>query len=394
MSGLAVFFLLSFCSAAPPDAAPKAGMDAAQLSRIPARMKEYINAGALPGIVTLVQRKGEMVHLEATGWQDKEKDVALKTDTIFEVMSMTKPVTAVGIQMLVEDGLIALNDPVEKYLPEFRGQMRISSKEKDQLVLRRPSRPITIRDLLTHTSGMPEYPPEGMGGVNFYYAMNRTLAEAVSIFSQLPLEFEPGTKWSYSNTGIAALGRIIEAVSGKPYETFLADRVFAPLAMKDSFFFPPKEKVDRIASVYEMKDGKLQNVGPGILRKGAKYSMPEGGLYATARDMAAFYQMMLNGGAYNGKRLLSKYSVEAMTTVHTAGTGVNWGLGWSVTRGANSTLTLLSEGTFSHGGAFGTYGWVDPVRQVIGVFMTQRLGGGGEEARGRFVEMTNAAVLN
>lgn len=399
--------LLLVCAAlvwaAPPEPARtdlKPGLDPARLAQITERMKGFVDAGEAAGIVTLVQRRGQQAHLEAAGWLDKDKKVPMKTDSIFEVMSMTKPVTAVGIQMLMEDGLLALNDPVEKYLPEFRGQMQIVGREtvakQDRITLAKPPRPITIRDLLTHTSGMPEMPPEGMGGTNFFYNMNRTLADAVTFYSQMPLLYEPGSKWSYSNTGIATLGRVIEVVSGKPFETFLAERVFAPLGMKDSFFFPNEARQPRIARVYSKENGKLTDMGPVIYRKGAKYPMPEGGLYSTAQDMAAFYQMMLNGGRYNGRRLLSKASVESMTMVHTANTGVNWGLGWAVQRGANSTLGLLSEGTYSHGGAFGTYGWVDPAKDMVGVFLVQLFGPGvnPDTPRTRFVEMANAAIID
>jgi CubicO group peptidase (beta-lactamase class C family) len=389
-------FLTVAVFAETPAKPPSANLDQSRLALIPQRLKAYVDRGEAPGFVTLVERAGNMAHLEAVGWQDREKKLSMKPDTIFQVMSMTKPVTAAGIQMLVEDGLLALNDPVERYLPEFRGQMMIASKEQDRVVLQKPSRRITIRDLLTHTSGMPEMPPEGMGGVRFYYDMNRTLADAVSIFSQMPLQFEPGTKWSYSNTGIAALGRIIEVVSDKPYETFLQDRIFQPLGMKDSFFFPAPEKYSRIAAVYQFENGKMQNMGDRIYRKGAKYSMPEGGLYATAQDMAAFYRMVLNGGRAGNKRLLSKASTEVMTAVHTEGTERNWGLGWSVARGSTSTLALSPEGAYGHGGAFGTYGWVNPKTGLVTVFMVQTMGGGGpvNAARMTFLELANAAVVD
>lgn len=369
------------------------GLDAARLAVIPQRMRQFVDGGHAAGIVTLVQRRGAVGSLEAVGWQDLDRKVAMTPDSIFQVMSMTKPVTAVGIQILVEDGLLALSDPVEKYLPEFRGQMMVESREKDRVTLGKPPRPITVRDLLTHTSGLPEMPPPGLGGVQLYYDMNRTLSEVVTFFSQMPLQFAPGTKWQYSNPGIATLGRIIEVVSGQPFETFLARRVFEPLGMRDSFFFPPEDKKARIAAVYEKRDGKLRSMGDRIFRPGARYSMPEGGLYSTARDMAAFYQMMLNGGVHQGKRILSRFSTQVMTMVHTEKTGMDWGLGWSVAQGARSTLHLSAEGAYSHAGAFGTFGWVDPKKELVGVFMIQNLGFPDGGARGVFVDMANAAVL-
>ncbi len=382
------------------------GMDTARLARIGPRMQSFADRGVVSGTVTLLQRHGQVVHLEATGFQDLETRRPMRTDTIFEIMSMTKPVTAVGIMILVEDGKLALYDPVEKYLPEFRGMWVIASRTANtdrpgdrERALQRPSRAITIYDLLTHTSGMPEYPPEAMGGSGFYSNMNKTLAEAVTIFSQQPLEFEPGSKWAYSNTGMATLGRIIEVVSGQPYERYVDERILQPLGMVDSFFFPPESKRARIASVYDLKNGKLESLGDGIYRKGAKYPMPEGGMYSTATDMAAFYQMMLSGGVYKERRVLSKAAVETMTLVHTGSLPVwnsnatGYGLGWAVMRNPNATLTLTSLGAYGHGGAFGTQGWVDPAKDMVGVFMIQRFPGGAEPVHEAFREMANAAVI-
>lgn len=199
-------------------------------------------------------------------------------------MSMTKPVTGVAVMMLAEEGRLALTDSVEKHLPELRGLKVISERHADgSLTLRKPSRLITLRDLLTHTSGLPEYRPEGGA---FYSKMNLTLAEAVLQWSQSNLLFEPGTKWQYSNPGIAALGRIVEVTSGQKYEDFLAERIFTPLGMTDSFFFPPAAKHARIADVMVgMPNAKPVGMGDRIFRKGSKYPMPEGGLYSTATDL-------------------------------------------------------------------------------------------------------------
>ena len=289
--------------AAPP--ALKSGLDPERLARIPVRMKALVDKGEIPGAVTLVARHGQIAHLEATGFQDIEAKKPMRTDTIFQVMSMTKPVTGVAVMMLAEEGKLSINDPVEKYIPEFRNQ-----QVRDGGTMRRPARPITIRDLMTHTSGMsgPHAPLNDL-----YQKMHITLAEAVPVFAKSPLEFEPGTRWLYSNTGIATLGRIVEIVADRPFEQFLAERIFTPLGMKDSFIFPPAEKTSRIAVVYTFKDGKLERAGASSLggdstafRPGAKYSAPEFGLYSTASDLFAFYQMMLTNGTYNGKRLLSK----------------------------------------------------------------------------------------
>src|SRR2546428_8213653 len=183
-------------------------------------------------------------------------------------------------------------------------------------------RPITIRDLMTHTSGMTAVLPEG--AKELYQKMNLSLAEAVALFSQQPLDFEPGTKWQYSNAGIATVGRIIETIADQPYERFIEERIFRPLGMKDSFFFPTPEKIERIAMVYRYENGKLHRPGGDILGgdpanypQGARYPAPEFAMYSTASDLAKFYQAMLNGGTYNGVRLLSKASVGVMTSLHT-----------------------------------------------------------------------------
>jgi len=218
------------------------------------------------------------------------------------------------------------------------------------------------------------------------------------LYSQMPLLFEPGSHWQYSNTGLATLGRIIEVTSDLPYEQFLAKRIFERLSMKDSFFFAPEDKKDRIAHVYMTQGGTRKPMGDLIYRKAAKYPMPEGGLYSTAQDLANFYQMMLDGGVFQGRRLLSKASVETMTSLHTgdlkAWNGpTGFGLTWQVQRDPSSMLTLQSMHSFGHGGAFGTYGWIDPGRKLVGVFLLQEFGRDVSEPRSTFVTMAESAVL-
>jgi CubicO group peptidase (beta-lactamase class C family) len=388
-------------AAASPDP-QKAGMDADRLARIPARMRVFVDEGRLAGAVTLVARHGVIAEFDAVGMQDIETHKPMRTDSIFQIMSMTKPVTSVGIMMLAEEGKLALTDPVEKHLPEFRGQWVLESQDGGKRTLKRPSRPITIRDLLTHTSGMSGAPPEG--AKNLLQDFNLTLAQAVALYSQQPLEFEPGTRWSYSNCGMATLGRIIEVISGQPYEQFIAQRIFKPLGMKDSFYFPPEEKIGRIAMLYNLVDGKLTRAGgealagdPAKYRKGAKYPCPECGLYSTASDLDAFYQMMLNGGTYNGERLLSRASVELMTMVHTGDLfchvpGEAWGLGWAVTRDAMGALLYQSIGTYGHGGAFFTESWADPKRDTVEIMLFQRAKGGDLSERTSFFALAASAI--
>jgi CubicO group peptidase (beta-lactamase class C family) len=386
-------------------ASKKDGVDAARINRIPARMQTFVNLGRAAGIVTLVAHKNSVVNHSAVGFQDIEAKTPMKTDTIFQIASMTKPITAVGIMILVEDGLLALSDPVQKFLPGFaqiKLQVRAAEVEQgsDLNEVRKPSRPITIRDLLTHTSGMGGGYPEGFQ--DLFNKRDRTLAEAVDAFPKRSLEFEPGTKWGYSNMGIAVLGRIVEIVSLKPYEEFIAERIFQPLDMKDSHFFVPETKHNRIASIYRLEGLKLEKAGLDLYRVGAKYPAPEGGLYTTAPDLLNFYQMMLNGGVFNGQRLLSKISVDLMTSVQTGdlkagfSPGIGFGLGWAVVRNVEGMFRLSSIGTYGHGGLYHTYGFVDPQKELIGIILMQRLSSDGDQADefNAFIAMASAAVTN
>lgn len=392
--------------AAPPAGDPaRARMDPAAIQKITPRLQEFVSQGVLAGAVGLVARNGEVAYHDAVGYQDLEAKKPMTTGTIFQIMSMTKPFAAVGILMLVEDGKLNLNDPVERYLPEFRAQMVIDQTHPDgKVTLRRPARPVLIRDLMTHTSGMGE-PDDSLDGL--YEKMHLTLEKATALFARMPLKFDPGTRWMYSSPGIGALGRVLEVVSGLPFETFLEQRIFTPLGMKDSFIFPTPDRIPRIAMVYRPEGGKLVRATGGILggdpaqyRKGAKFSAPEWGLYSTAADLFAFYQCMLNGGEYRGRRLLTRQSVDLMTAVHTghlepAGHTAGWayGLAWTVLRDETGMLNLQSKGTFGHGGAFGTNAWADPVKKIVGVFLIQRSGGGSFESR-NFISLAQAAALD
>lgn len=382
------------------------GIDERRISLIPARMKSFVDQGRAAGIVTLVAHRGEIVHQNAAGFQDLEQKTPMRIDTIFQVASMTKPITAAGIMILVEDGMLAITDPVQKYLPNFAGiQLKVAAKEREGRdtenelsEIKKPSRPITIRDLLTHTSGMGGGYPDDFK--DLFDKRDRTLAEAVDAFPQRPLEFEPGTKWSYSNMGIATLGRIIEVVSGKRYEEFITERIFQPLGMKDSHFFVPDGKYDRIAAIYQYDGKTLKKADVDLYRARAKYPAPEAGLYSTAPDLFRFYQMMLNGGAFGGKRILSKASVDLMTRVHTGdlkagfSPGMGFGLGWAVVRNVEGMFRLNSIGTYGHGGLYRTYGFVDPQKELVGIILLQRLSDDGDMADeiSAFVAMASAAV--
>jgi CubicO group peptidase (beta-lactamase class C family) len=368
--------------------------DSAQLAKIAGRMKELVDQQRIAGTVTLFAEKGELVHFEAVGWQDIENKKPMRKDSIFQVMSMTKPFTGTAILMLAEAGRLSVSDPVEKHLPEFRGQM-----VKVDGLLKKPARPITIHDLMTHTSGVPSSPPPGFA--ELYTQLHRTLADAVLVFSQQPLDFEPGSRWSYSNAGIATLGRIIEVTSGMSYERFLDTRIFQPLGMKDSHFFLPEAKKDRLAIVYKKTPTGLERADSTILgglsaaaRPKAIYPAPEFGLYSTAEDLAKFYQALLNAD----RRILSPASIRLMSSKQTGDLRAGhmphtaFGLTWEVIDDPRGQLHLLSQGTYGHGGAFSTHGWVDPARKTVGVFLTQ-LTGAPAEAKYAYMQMVNSAIL-
>ncbi len=379
---LSFAFLTGFVVSSPAhcqDAARRVGLDPAKLSAVRARMEEFVARAEIAGAVTLVGRRGEIASLEAVGFQDIEARAPMKADAIFRIASMTKPITAIGIMILEDEGKLSTDDPVEKHLPEFKGQMVVKERSGETVTLAKPSRPITLRDLLTHTSGLPGGPPPGLG--DLYKRRDRTLAEMAMASSQRPLEFEPGSKWSYCNAGIDALGRVIEVVSGRSYENFLAERVFAPLGMADTAFYMAPEKLARLAPVYERKDGRLSRVESFLGGEaGGKHPIPAGGLFSTATDLARLYQMMLRRGVYDGKRILSEASVEKMTRLHTGDLksgftdGMGFGLGWAVVREPRGVTEMLTAGSYGHGGAYGTQAWIDPKAQMFLVLLIQRAG--------------------
>lgn len=364
----------------------KAGLDPERLARIPVRMQELVDKGMIAGAVMLVARHGQVALLEAVGYQDLETKTPMRTDALFQIRSMGKSIQAVGIMILLEEGRLTLNDPVEKYLPEFRDQKMVDQQDGDKVVTtKKPSRPITIYDLLTHTSGMPGVPYREpfKGWIQEFDRKHKSLSEGFPILAQQPLEFEPGTKFLYSDPGFATLGRIIEVASGQPEEDFKKQRIFRPLGMKNTFIFAPPEKYGRMASIYKLENGTLK-----------KSSQGGGARVSTASDMFAFYQMMLNGGTYNGVRILSRASVEAMTKLHTGHLGQGYGLGWSVGREPNDVPPLQSIGSYGHGGRLGTLGLVDPKKDLVTVFMIQRDGLGRYETQGIFMAMVAAAIAD
>jgi CubicO group peptidase (beta-lactamase class C family) len=374
-----------------------AGMDAVLLARIPAKMKAYVDAGTAAGFVTIVVRHGHVASLEAVGYQDLEAKTPMRADSIFRIASMTKSLTVAGVMILIDEARLNLLDPVEQYLPEFKG-IKVNpcgdSPGERGCDPVSTTRPITVLDLMTHTSGLPG---QGASGPEPF----KSLAERVSVGAHVDLLAQPGTKWIYSQIGYAALGRLIEVCSGKPYEQFLAERLFGPLGMKDTYFFLPADKQSRQAAMYTLDpEGKLMRT-PRRPEPEVKVPMPEGGALTTASDMARFYQMLLNKGTLNGKRVLSAAAVAAMTTNQTGdlknvefSPGLGMGLSFGVIKDEVGTYRYQSFGAFSKGGAFRTYGWGDPARDMFGIIMLQRTNGGGDTAPEitAFTILANAAI--
>jgi CubicO group peptidase (beta-lactamase class C family) len=374
------------------------------LGKIPARLKEFVDNKVVAGAVTLVAHDGKIAEFDAVGMADIEAGRVMKKDSIFQIMSMTKNFTGVGIMMLAEEGKLALRDPVERFIPEFHEQRVAATTGPDSGRLATPLRPVTIADLLTHTSGMFDASPYEING--YSQKMNIPLADLMKVFARQPLLFQPGTRWSYSSPGIDVLGRVIEVCSGIKYEEFIAQRILKPLGMKDSFFFPPADKIERIAMVYENHGGKLvRSPGtilggdPAMHRAGAVFPAPSWGLYSTAEDLLHFYEMLRGSGAYQGKRLLSEYSVKLMTEVHTVGIhpagwlgGGAYGLTFEVVDEAYGELAGHTKGTFGHGGAFGTQGWIDPTNHLVRILLIQRSNGGTDSLRDMFMTMGEASV--
>jgi CubicO group peptidase (beta-lactamase class C family) len=351
-----------------------------RLAEIAPRMWAFVESGDISGAVTLVGNKAGILHHEAVGKADIAAGRDMRKDDLFRIMSMTKPVTAVGIMILQDEGKLSVNDPVEKHLPEFKGQMIVAAKTNDSVTLKKPPRPITLRDLLTHTSGLPSSYPPGLADV--YVKRHRSLSDTIIAMSQRPLDFEPGSKWSYCNAGIDTLGRVIEVVSGMSYESFLQTRIFDPLRMTHTTFYPTAPQMESLAKVYNKTGGTL-TPGTNLMvdfPAEAKHPVPAGGLFSTAADMATFYRMMLHKGELNGKRILSEKACAEMTQTQTGDIktgfvdGMSFGYGWAVVKEPKGVTATLAKGTYGHGGAYGTQGWVDPVNDRFYVLMIQRTG--------------------
>jgi CubicO group peptidase (beta-lactamase class C family) len=390
--------LLLTCTAYPASELSQSHLDPGRLAAIPKRLQQFVDDHTVSGAVALVARHGKIASLDAVGLADLAGQRPMRPDSLFWIASMTKPITATAVLMLQDEGKLSVDDPVQKHLPEFQNQWMIEARSNDTLTLKRPPRPITLRDLLTHTSGIGDVSAP---------RPHSSLAELVAAYSQQPLQFPPGSKWSYSNAGINTLGRIVEVVAGQAYADFLRARVFEPLGMTNTTFWPNASELDRLAISYKGVAGaKDLEVAPiyffqGDLGDPRRTAFPAGGLFSTAGDYFRFCQMMLNGGSWDGKQLLSRQSVEAMTRTQTSDIvtgfteGMSFGFGFAVVKKPVGVTAMLSPGTFGHGGAYGTQAWVDPRKDMILILMIQRAGlanGDASDIRRAFQEAAVAAL--
>ena len=346
-------------------------------SAVRAAVEPFIDDGEISGAVTLVAKEGKIVSFESMGVSDLKTGREMQKTDLFWIASMTKPMAGAALMILVEEGKLSVDDLVETHLPEFKDSWMIAEKSDNEMTLKRPSRKITVFDILTHTAGVPNVDePRG----------HTTLAELTAQVSQAPLEFEPGSRWKYSTAGTNTVGRIVEVVSGQRFEDFLQERILNPLGMTDTTFFPSEHQVERLAESY-LKNGDVKELREvkvhfviGELWDTERTVKPGGGLFSTADDLRRFYQMMLNGGIYNGQRILSEASVRELTRTQTGDIktgftdGMSWGLAFQVVKEAQGVTAMLSPGTFGHGGAYATQSWADPVNQTIYILMIQRRG--------------------
>lgn len=388
---VSVSLLISVVLAVPASSTDTSGevaFERQRLEDIELRMKEFVERNQISGAVAAVATKNQIVHLSSVGLADIQSDRPMRTDSIFRIASMTKPLTATALMILHDEGKLSIDDPVEKFIPSFKGQ-----KLKDGT----PAPAVTVRDVLTHTAGLSRPSSRSF--------LTASLEEIVDEIGRAPLSFEPGSRWQYSS-GLNVAARIIEVLSGQSYSQFLESRLFKPLGMQDTTFVLSPAQVSRLATTYSpAKDGSglvpsdhaFVVLDPTVRRT----PNPSGGLFSTAADMVRFYQMILSGGEVNGRPIISRRSIEQMTSVQSGDVvtgftpGNGWGLGWCVVREPQGVSRLLNPGTCGHGGAFGTQVWMDPQRGVVFLLMIQRTGFGnadGSDIRDAFQEAAVTAI--
>ena len=349
------------------------------MESVDAAMKAFVNAQEISGSVTVVADADKILHLSATGLADLEMNRPMEVSTIFWIASMSKPITATAVMMMQDEGKLSVDDRVSKYLPEFTGDKA----------------GITLKQCLNHSSGLDELDTDETKDVT-------NLAELIPLIAAKPLVFSPSSKWSYCQTSINTVARVVEIVYGKSFPEFLDERLFKPLGMKDTTFYPSAEQITRIANCYKRTDnGKLEKAAITLLGTKSftdknRYPLASGGLFSTADDYTRFAQMILRGGELDGKRYLKPETVKQMTTVQTGDLvagflpGSAWGLAWSIVNEPQGITSALSPGSFGHGGLFGTQVWIDPVKGRIYLLLIQRAnfenqgGSDGSEIRSTF----------
>ena len=359
-----------------------AGMSSERLRRIHEAIQRHIDAGEISGAVTLVAGRGRIVHFEAHGLMDIESKRPMEKGAIFRIASMSKPITGVAVMMMMEEGKLRLSDPVSRFLPEFKEtKVAVPRGRPGGFYVVPAARELTIRDLLTHTNGLMT------GGIGSKAGPPRpaagdTLATYIPRLAAVPLDFQPGAQWAYSGyAGPDTLSRIVEIVSGQPYDEFLRKRLFEPLWMKDTFFYPPDDRRPRLVTLYSKSPNGLvraENQDGFSLKT---YFSGGGGLMSTAEDYLQFAQMLINGGELNGRRLLSPRTVDLMASNHVGDMfngklgrpahGMGYGLLVGIVEDSVAAGLRVSNGSFGWDGAFGTQTWIDPKEKMVTIVMIQ-----------------------
>ena len=396
-----------------PKAKPESvGMSSQRLARLSETLDGYAKDGRIAGGVAMVVRRGKVAYLHTYGQRDREANLPMAEDTIFRIASQSKALTSVGIMMLQEEGKLLISDPVSKYIPEFANTTVAMPKDGGGYDIVKAKRQITIRDLLTHTSGIsygtgPAKDKWEAAKITGWYFADRDepIAETVKRIAALPMDAHPGEKYIYGySTDI--LGVVIERASGQPLDQFLTKQVIEPLGMRDTSFYLPQSKAGRLAAVYSVKGTAIERaadpgvgVGQGAYLTGPRKSFSGGaGLLSTARDYARFLQMLANGGELDGKRILSRKTVELMTSDHLRAIpynpGQGFGLGFSIVKDVGAYGSPSSVGEFGWGGAYHSSYWVDPKEQLVVVYFTQMIPATGLDDFGKLRAMIHASIID
>jgi len=412
---LTVLVLPAF-TASPTAKPEEVGLSAERLARINQMIERRIAAGELAGAVTIVARKGKVVHHSAQGVMDLDSKKPMASSSMFRIASMTKPVIGTAVMMLVEEGKLHLNDPVSRYIPQFKdmkvampiaappqggagGRAGGPANAAPRFYTVPAQRDVTIKDLLTHVSGLGSGP---MGNSDIEKVARKdgeTLADYIPRLGTTALEFQPGSRWTYSpGAGFETLGRVIEVASGMKLDQFFRTRIFDPLGMKDITFWPTDAQMPRVATVYARgASGLTKTATPNDTMSRNVYFRGSGGLYSTAEDYIPLGMMLANGGELNGKRLLSRKTVEMMSAAHVKDTlpgrpaGEGYGLSVRVVTDHAARGTMLSDGTFGWTGAQGTHFFVDPREELVGVLMVQTSNG---EIQREFEDLVAQSVVD